>query len=163
VEGGFQESPLDDYWETPTNWKYGVDEHDELAVFISPWISVDHVTGLGDSGLTWRHRFVDAQGEAPAVAWQGSLKLPTADEDRGLGPGHADAFGALSLAGALGSFGWTVYAQLGALGQGNEAPDLEEDLALVGAWSLDARNSLFAELSDRRVHEQDSVVDQLRV
>jgi hypothetical protein len=163
LEGGAQVGPLDNSGEIPATLKYGLDDHTELAASLSPLISVDHTAGLGDATLGWRHRFVDADGAAPAMAVQATLKLPTADEDKGLGTGHTDAFGALTVGGSRGAFGWDAYAQLGLLGQAGEQADLETDLALLGSWTLNASNALFAEFSDRRVHEQDSVVDQLRL
>ena len=163
LEAGGNVGPLGDYDELPATLKYGVDARTELALSLSPLISLDRTAGLGDAGLAWRHRFLDADGSAPALAVQVSVKLPTADEDRGLGSGHTDVFGALTAGGSRGAFGWVVYAQLGALGQAGEDADLESDLALVGTWTLDATNAVFAEFTDRRVPEQDAVVDQLRV
>jgi hypothetical protein len=163
LEAGAQLGPQDDYGEVPATLKYGLDEHTELSASLSPLISVDHTAGLGDAGLGWRHRLVDAEGGRPALAVQATLELPTADEDRGLGTGRTDAFGAFSAAGGGGDFGWVAFAQLGALGQAGEDPDLETDLALVGSWTLDASHALFAEYSDRRVHEQGTIVDQLRI
>ena len=163
LEAGAQLSPLDDYGEIPSTLKYGVDEHTEAALTVSPLTSVDHSSGIGDTTLAWRHRFLDAEGRRPAVAWQAQLKLPTADENRGLGSGHTDGWLALTAGGTSGAFGWNAYAQAGALGQEHEDADFEGDLALVGSYTLDATNAFFAELSDRRVPEQDSVVDQLRL
>jgi hypothetical protein len=163
LEAGGQVSPLGDYGEIPATLKYGVDGHTEAALTVSPLISVDHASGLGDTTLAWRHRFVDAEGSRPAVAWQAQLKLPTADENRGLGSGHTDGWLALTAGGASGSYGWNAYAQVGALGQEHEDADFEGDLALVGSYTLDSTHAFFAEFSDRRVPEQDSVVDQLRL
>ena len=163
LEAGAQVSPLGDSWETPGTLKYGVDDDTEAAITVSPFVDDNHSTGFGDTTLAWRHRFVDAEGSQPAVAWQAQLKLPTADENRGLGSGHTDGWLALTTGGTSGSFGWNAYAQAGALGQENEDADFEGDLALVGSYTLDATNSFFAEFSDRRVPEQDSVVDQLRL
>jgi len=163
LEAGAALGPPDAYAEIPATLKYGVDERTEVSASLSPLISLDHTAGLGDAGLAWRHRFVDADGARPAVALLASLKLPTADEDRGLGSGHSDAFAGVTAGGSLGRFGWIAFAQLGALGQAGEDADLERDLALCGSWTLDSVNALFAELSDRSVAEQDSHVGQLRL
>jgi len=163
LEAGAVAGPLDDYAELPATWKYGVDDRTEIALALSPLVSYGHASGPGDAGLAWRHRLADAEGGRPSLAVQASVKLPTADEDRGLGSGHTDLFGALTLGASTGRFGWVVFAQLGALGQAGEGADLERDLALMGTWTLDPTNALFAELSSRSVPEQGQHIGQLRL
>jgi hypothetical protein len=161
VEAGLLVDPGDS-WELPTTTKYGLDGHTEASFSLSPLITADDNTGLGDSGLGWRHRFVDADGAAPAVAWLATVKLPTADESRGLGTGHVDGFAGLTTAGAFGSFSWCVLGQLGLVGQQGEAADVERDYGVTGQWALDARNSFFIEYSDRKTPESDTHIGQVR-
>ena len=162
VEAGAVVQP-GDYWELPTTWKYGYDEHTELSIGVSPLITVDDNTGFGDTSFGWRHRFVDADGAAPAVAWLASVKAPTADSSRGLGSGHVDGSGGLTVSGSLGSFTWYALAQLDELGEQGEGADLQRDYALMGEWAVDDTNAFYAEYSDRYTHETGSHIGQVRV
>lgn len=162
LEAGLAVDP-GDYHELPTTWKYGLGSHTEVSITASPLVDADHTSGHGDAGFGWRHRFLDADGAAPAVAVLASVKLPTADDRRGLGSGEPDVYAGLTAGGAVGRFSWTAFAELGVLGTDGEQADLTRDLALLGAWSFDATHAAFAELSDRRVHETGTRVGQLRV
>lgn len=162
LEAGYVADPGDSH-ELSTTWKHGLSANSEVSIAASPWVGANHTAGHGDVGFGWRHRFLEADGAAPAVAALATLKLPTADDRRGLGSGEPDAWAGLTAGGSLGRFGWVAFAQLGALGADGDSADLTRDLALMGSWALDERNALFAELSDRKVHETGTRIGQLRV
>ena len=162
VEAGVVVEP-GDYAEVPTTWKYGLDGHTEVSIAASPVVHVDHSTGYGDLGLGWRHRVVDADGARPAFALLAFVKLPTADEDRGLGSGQTDGFGGATAGATIGRFTWNAFVQLGAVGVEHEGPDFERDATLMGTWAFDERNSSFAEIVDRDIQEQGFHSVQLRV
>ena len=106
VEAGLLRDP-GDLFDTPTTIKYGLSAQDELFIGLSPFKMVelpgDDGEGFGDVTLGWRQRFWEQQDNGTSAAWMAYVKLPTADEDEGLGSGEVDGFLAGSLTMATGS------------------------------------------------------------
>ena len=135
IEAGLLRDP-GDLFDTPTTLKYGLSERDELWIGLSPFRMVelpgDDGEGFGDILVGWRQRFWQPQESGTAADWQAYVKLPTADEDEGLGSGEVDGF----LAGILtmSTDEWSVngYAQFGLLGElDGSGVDHQEALAAV--------------------------------
>jgi hypothetical protein len=72
--------------------KLGLSARTEISFGLRPWVSSDQPTGtetgLGDTLLGAKFRFFESrEGEA---AFSASIKIPTADDDKGLGTGDTD-------------------------------------------------------------------------
>ena len=110
IEAGLLRDP-GDLFDTPTTLKYGLSERDELFVGFAPFKMVelpgDDGEGFGDILVGWRQRFWQQQESGTAAAWQAAVKLPTADEDEGLGSGEVDGF----LSGVGGRVGHEVVSE----------------------------------------------------
>ncbi|MFQ5750810.1 MAG: transporter [bacterium] len=79
--------------DSPLVLKLGFTTNTEFFVGISPLVRVSNgvsETGFGDVAIGARTRFRDGKDNSPSFAGQFSIKLPTADEDRGLGSGEVD-------------------------------------------------------------------------
>ncbi len=63
-------------------------------------------SGVGDTNLDLRYRFLDETDSLPEMSVHGGVKLPTADEDKGLGTGETDYRMGIELVKELG--GWTL-------------------------------------------------------
>lgn len=144
----------------PTTLKYGAGARTELFL---GWAPFQHLElegpdshGTGDVTLGAKHRLVDHEEGRPGLALQGSIKLPTGVREEGLGTGELDvSFGAA----ATQVFdGWSVsaYYQFDSFGApGSGGPDLGHALALAAASPLHERCSLFGEVVQAWVPEQD--------
>jgi hypothetical protein len=78
-------------FDSPFVFKLGTSRDSELFVGLSPVMNVSNgvsETGFGDIALGGRWRFKEGTTKSPSFAGQFSIKLPTADEDRGLGTGE---------------------------------------------------------------------------
>src|SRR5688572_27384567 len=95
VETGLAIDPSDSV-NTPTTLKYGVNDRAEAFIGLSPVVAVENGgVGFGDLLLGWRQRLTEHQMDHLSIALQGAVKVPTANEDKGLGSGEFDAFAAV--------------------------------------------------------------------
>ncbi len=121
---------------TPSALKFGLDERSEVFVGFEPWIVLDapggDEGGIGDLQLGYRQRFLEGHEGRPALAYLALVKLPTADDDQGLGSGETDLLAALAATWAGSSWSQTAYLQLGLLGD----PDGGSLLQSVGSYTL---------------------------
>ena len=159
LEAGVLLDP-EDRLDTPVTLKYGVDARSEVSLAFSPFVFVelpgDDGEGFGDLLLGYRARVLDQQGERPSVGWAASVKLPTGDEDEGLGSGELDAFVAGMASYNARGWGATGYAQLGLLGEPDGSGlDHRELLALSAARAMDPETALFGELAGVFTPERD--------
>jgi len=79
----------------PVTVTYGFNDKFEggLAVPVLMNVNPDNVSsesGFGDLNLSMKYAFQEETGEMPAMAFGGRLKLPTADDGKGLGTGDTD-------------------------------------------------------------------------
>ena len=63
-------------------------------------------SGIGDTTFSLSYRFVDESDSLPEMSVHGDVKLPTADEDKGLGTGETDYCLGIELIKEIGA--WTV-------------------------------------------------------
>jgi hypothetical protein len=70
-------------------------------------------SGLGDIILKGRYYAVDQDGPLPFIDLVGSIKFPTADEDKGLGTGEFDFTALSEFTWRLGDSPWSALAELG--------------------------------------------------
>lgn len=157
VEAGVAVDPRDG-GEVPVVLKLGAGPRTEVFLGGAPvrWIEGDDdEAGIGDLSVGVRHRVRDGQGERWSLALTGAVKLPLADEDRGLGTGEVDALFAFAAARAVGSLAVVAYGQLDVLGQPEDDTALGADLALAVGKALDRRLGAFGELTAIGVPEED--------
>jgi len=91
-------------------------------------------SGVGDTNLDLGYRFLDETDSLPEMSVHGGIKIPTADEDKGLGTGEMDYQLGVELVKELG--GWSV--------------DLGMDYNILGDpddYDLDNYVSAYGELS----------------
>ena len=149
-----------DFFDTPTTVKVGVSETSELFIGWSPfqWIEKpgSNGRGVGDLTIGTRQRFMEETESSPAAAFQLSTKLPTADEDEGLGSGEVDFRAAGIVSKQIENVALTGFYQLGFLGEvGDEDIDLEHGLAVAGSIPVADQLSLFGEMTLRITPEAD--------
>jgi hypothetical protein len=70
-------------------------------------------SGLGDIILKGRYYAVEQDGPLPFIDLVGSIKFPTADEDKGLGTGEFDFTALSEFTWRLGDSPWSALAELG--------------------------------------------------
>lgn len=70
-------------------------------------------SGLGDVILKGRYYAVEQNGWIPFIDLVGSVKVPTADEGKGLGTGEADFTGMVEFARRLNDKNWFVLGEIG--------------------------------------------------
>jgi hypothetical protein len=159
LEAGFAIDPNDRFG-SPALLKYGVDERTELFLGFEPYVTVDRPGsdghGFGDLMPGIRRRVMDQDGSTPAAAYLVAAKIPTADEDEGIGTGEVDLF----AAGIVGwdDAAWSAYGmyQLGLLGEPTDGgTDLQHVLTAAGSRPIDNRLSAFGELAFLWTPEQD--------
>ncbi|HKY33488.1 MAG TPA: hypothetical protein VJV23_13220 [Candidatus Polarisedimenticolia bacterium] len=110
------------------------------------------VSGIGDLVVQYEHFFLEGDGRRPWLSGIARLKVPTADEEKGLGTGSADYGGGIGLSQPLGGrwsgFGSALYLVRG------DAPGL--DLRDTFWWSagvqarLGERASIHVVYDDRQ-------------
>jgi hypothetical protein len=126
-----------------------VNERADVLVDFSPARAVEGGgVGVGDVVLAWRQRLTEQQQGHLSLAWLAQLKLPTADEDKGLGTGELDAL--LAGVGTLPMADWssTVYGELGLVGDPTgSGVDLQLALAAQGDKALGGGAGVFGELA----------------
>lgn len=150
-----------DLFDTPTTFKYGLSERGELFIGLSPFRVVelpgDDGEGFGDILLGWRQRFLENSDDGTSLAWQAALKLPTADEDEGLGSGELDGFIAGILTVSQDTWSTTGFAQFGLLGE-LDGSGVDHQEALSGVFDYGLKNTntgLLAELAAVFTPERD--------
>jgi len=156
-ESGVTSDP-GDFVDTPSTLKYGLGPRTEVFVGWSPFVELHgpDVQGPGDVTLGMRHRFRDETESAPALGLQSSVKLPTADSERGLGSGEVDATFAGIASKTFGEVSVTGFYQLGIIGDGSGATDVSHSVALDGSRNLGDGFGVFGELSAIFVPEVNS-------
>ncbi len=139
-----------DSWTTPLLLKWGVRADTEFFVGLDAYRWFDTGAGseggLGDSAVGLRHRFWESESTSAAVL--GAMKLPTADESKGLGSGDVDWIGAGILTRQLvEDASATLYYQLTWLGGHRGASDWEQGCALALSKSLGDELGVFGEVA----------------
>lgn len=148
VETGMYYDPSD-ATAIPTTLKYGVNERADVFVDFSPATSIENGgVGSSDLYLGWRQRLTEQQLGHLSLAWQAQAKLPTADENKGLGTGEFDAL--LAGIGTLPMQDWsaTGFAELGLLGDPTgSGVDLQVALSAMADRRLTGGGGIFGELA----------------
>lgn len=148
LEGGLL-SDRGDGASTPATLKYGIDESREATLGFSPIVAADAGgTGFGDLLLGYRQRLTELKEDDLSVGWMASLKLPTANEDKGLGTGEVDVF--VAGIGTLPVEEWMVtgFAQMGLVGdQYGSGMDGQMGLAAAASRPLEGGAGVFGELA----------------
>ncbi len=107
-------------FDAPMTIKHGAGEATEINVGFNPYTWRDQgsrdESGFGGMTFAVRHRFLEGDDGRPSAAFQFTTKLPTADEDKGLGSGEIDFFPAAIVTQGFGDLTATLYYQLGVLG-----------------------------------------------
>lgn len=148
--------------DAPTALKLGTGPATEAFLLLAPYRRLEgpgeNPEGFGDLHLGGRYRFRDDEGRRPSAALQAHIKLPTADEDEGLGSGEVD----VALAGILtwhrDQSLWTAFYQMQSLGEPDGA-DMSHDAGLLAAFLPRHRLGGFAEIGANLVPEED--LDQI--
>lgn len=155
IEGGIAGEPFDGM-STVASLHLGVSARTEVFLDTTPYLDLDRGgDGQGDTVLGVLHRLWDQAGGRPAFALQFAGKLPTADENSGLGSGEVD----FAIAG-VGSRSWTNNTvwwgyQLGILGEANgPGSDLEHTLSMGGARRIQRGVGGFLDTAWTHSHEQ---------
>lgn len=159
IESGGVWDP-NDRFSLPLTAKWGLSPTTEVFVGWSPAEYLvrdgEDGSGIGDSYLGMRHRFIEAAKGAPSWAFQLSTKLPSGDETEGLSSGEIDTFGALIASQSFEQFNGTAFYQLGLLGEpGGPGTDFEHSLAVAADTQVAERWSVFGELATQLVPERD--------
>jgi hypothetical protein len=159
LETGLALDP-DDRFGTPSTLKYGLDARSELFLGFEPWLAVDRPgtdgRGFGDLVPGFRRRVQEQTDELPATAYLLAAKIPTADEDEGLGSGETDLFAAASADWDAQDFSATGFYRFGLLGEaGDGGVDLQHLFAAAGHRPLVEQLSGFGELALLWTPEQD--------
>jgi hypothetical protein len=148
LETGVYFDPSDEL-AVPTTLKYGVGDRADAFVSLSPASAVENGgVGFDDVYLGWRQRLTEHQLGHLSLAWQAQVKLPTADEDKGLGSGEFDAL--VAGIGTLPMQDWsaTGFAELGLIGDPvGSGADLQVALAGAADRRLSGGAGVFGELA----------------
>ncbi len=158
LEAGVAIDPGDAY-STPMALKYGLSDVTEVFVGWAPLLSIDmggvDETGIGDVNVGVRHRFQEETDDVPSAALLASLKLPTADDDDGLGTGELD----LSLGGAMSKtldpLSVTGYYTLDVLGDPRGGTLIGHTVAVAGSQTVADSVAAFGEFAAILVPEAD--------
>lgn len=90
---------------------------DDGATFVGGQVEAidgtDSGSGLGDIILKGRYYAFEQDGPMPFIDLVGSIKLPTADEDKGLGTGKADFTWMVEVARRLEDKDWIALGEIG--------------------------------------------------
>jgi len=121
-------------FDSPLTLKYGIDDTTEVSAGLAPYRRVDlgasDEEGPGDVIVALRHRFREETEDAPSLALQALVKVPTAD-DPILGTGEVDAAIAGIAARSFDGFSGVAYYSIGALGDPSGPADVSHNLALA--------------------------------
>lgn len=151
VEFGIDRDP-GDRLDTPTTLKYGAGPRTEVYLGLSPLVEVSGPTrdaaGPGDLLLGARHRVWENTGGDRSAAFQVAAKIPTADDDRGLGNGEVELFLAGIGTDVVASTTRTFFYELGFVADPDgDGIGLRHSFALAGSIPYDERLGLFGELA----------------
>lgn len=148
VEAGVYLDPSD-ATSVPMRLKYGVDDRSDAFVHVAPASAVEGGgVGVGDVALGWRQRLTEQQLGAVSLAYLAQVKLPTADEDKGLGSGEFDALLAGIATLPMQDWSATGFAELGLIGDPNgSGSDLQIALAAAADQRLAGGAGVFGELA----------------
>lgn len=146
--------------DSPLTLKWGMAENVELFLGWSPYQTEERpghdASGIGDTLVGLRYRFLEEEGSVPSTALQLTTKIPTGDENEGLSTGENDFLAAVILSKQVGQVSTTFFYQLGILGEPDEGDtDVEHSIALAAGLPLAEDWSFFAELAAVEVPEQD--------
>ena len=145
---------------TPLTVKYGASDTTELFVGLTPYQRVDvpgtDEDGLGDLSLGVRERVADETDDRPSLAVQAIVKIPTADEDRGLGTGELDLVLAGIATRSLPPWTFTGFGQLDLLGDPAGGVLVGQSLAAAVSRPLEEDFAVFGEIAGVLVPETDS-------
>lgn len=145
----------------PATVKYGAGEATEVYGSWLTWQRRDEAggteEGIGDLLFGARHRFVDSDGGSPALGLQASVKVPVADEDRGLSNGEVDVFFAGMATWSGAGLGGNLYYEIGLLGDPDgSGVEVSQLPSISGSASLGSGFSLFGEAAGVFVPERDA-------
>jgi len=159
LEAGLTWDP-DSFIDTPASLRFGAGPATEVFLGFSPLLYVEqpgnNESGPGDLAFGFRHRFRTESGDSPATAIQTSVKLPTADDKKGLGSGELDASIAGIATKTFGDYGVTGFYSLNLLGEQTGGAALGHSLSLSTSTPKFDDLSFFGELAGIFVPEQDS-------
>ena len=119
---------------------------------VEPVDGGDSGSGLGDIILKGRYYAIEQDGLIPYIDLVGSIKLPTADEDKGLGTGKTDFTCMVEFARRLENNNWIALGELGYTFVGDPAGYDANNrwLYSVGlAYELDPKTTLSGYLDGR--------------
>jgi hypothetical protein len=118
-------------------FKYGAGERTEVYLENAPYTALngrdDSAAGFGDVLLGFRHRLVEERGARPSLAFQPTIKLPTAADDDDLGSGEPDLLLAGMATKTIAGVGVTAFYQLGVVGEEDGDFGFESQLALAAS------------------------------
>lgn len=151
VEFGIDSDP-GERLDTPTVLKYGAGPRTETFLGLSPLVRISEgssdASGFGDLLLGIRHRFWEPAGGTTTRALQVAAKLPTANDDNGLGNGEVELFAAVIESHQLREIADTVYYELGVVADPDgDGTGLRHALAIAASQPFDERLSGFLELA----------------
>ncbi len=156
-----------DAGDLPFMLKYGLDHRTDLALGFSPlrWVDRpgDNEYGVGDLVIGARHRFHEETESEPAIAALVAAKVPTADDDKGLGTGEFDFGAAAIFSKTAGRMSYVAQAGLDFVGDPRGGTDLGQTFALVASTPVADRWTGFAELAGIFVPSQDISIGLLTV
>ncbi len=157
VEAGMVADP-DDIFAFPAVAKFGMSPKTEAFLGWTPLQIVDqnddNETGTGDVLVGVRHRILELDKKT-SVAVQGAVKLPTADENRGLGTGEIDASFAGIITKLHDQTAITGYYQFDFLGDPGGDTNVGHGLAIAASRAIDDKVGLYGELAEIYVPELD--------
>lgn len=153
---------LDEHlFDTPLLLKYGLNKNTELFLGFSPLVNRSNgnsETGFGDLIIGGRHRFKEGNETEPSLAGQVAIKLPTADESKGLGSGEVDYHFLFILNHVINEVSLDINAGLTFAGIPNGGTD-EQFLGIVTlSRGITKRSSGFIELLFNRSFERGETV-----
>ena len=152
----------DDALSTPVGIKYGSGPRTEVFLGLSPFnrleLAAGDEEGFGDLVVGTRHRMAEGEGGRPSFAVQAAVKLPTADDEDGLGSGELDASFALIATRAFGAGSGTAYYSFDVLGDPAGGTDAAHVLALAGGRSIGGSWGAALELAGLFAPEDDDSV-----
>ena len=151
LEAGLAWDPGDRF-DSPVAIKYGSGPATEVFLLAAPVVIVDESgpgeeSGFGDMGVGIRHRFLEETDARPSAAIQAQLKLPTADEDKGLGTGELDAGFAGIVTQSFDPVTFTGFYELGLVGDPGGNTNIAHSIAAAGSLPLEGSLAGLAEIA----------------
>lgn len=152
LETGFDASRQDNHdveYNPALTFTYGLLERMDVGIgsgylFLNPKEG-DRENGFADTDLKVKYRLIDEKDWAPALAFTGKLKIPTASRSKGLGSGHTD-FGMNAVVTKNLSKRWVAHLNLGYSFIGEDRADNELNYSLGGQFILTEKWALVGEL-----------------